>query len=294
MTRPADVRAWLAGRPALDELKERFPADWEAVQRDLAKLVPRGRPEELKAYASAPPVPRAKDARVTQEIRRQMALQALRQLSLSAATGVQDGHVRFNLVNGKIMNRLFFERDLVRKPVNLRAFRLLWPLLWQKRFLMPLVGPRGIYCFYSAPLVARLAALIGARQTVEIAAGDGTLTRFLRDAGVDVVATDDHSWRDVTFGPDVVKQDAREALRRRRPQAVICSWPPAGNAFERHVFTTGSVELYVVIASEHHFAAGDWESYERQDAFELRRDAELGRLVLPPELNAAVYIFSRR
>ena len=66
---------------------------------------------------------------------------------------------------------------------------------------MPLVEPRGIYCFYSGALVARLAALIGARSCVEIAAGDGTLSRFLRDAGVDVVATDDASWTQTRGGP---------------------------------------------------------------------------------------------
>ena len=61
-------------------------------------------------------------------------------------------------------------------------FKTLWPLLWQRRYLMPLVARKGIYCFYSARLVDRLAALIGDRPALEIAAGDGTLSRFLRDA----------------------------------------------------------------------------------------------------------------
>jgi hypothetical protein len=201
--------------------------------------------------------------------------------------------VRFNLVNGWVAQRLLFEHGLRRKPVSMPAFRLLWPLLWQRRFLMPLVGPNGIYCFYSKPLIRRLAEMIGGRRALEIAAGDGTLARFLADAGVDVTPTDDHSWRDVDFPDTVVRQDAAQAVRSRRPQVVLCSWPPAGNDFEREVFRTDSVELYVVIGSKHQFATGNWDAYEAQTQFEFAADEKLSALVLPPELDAAVYVFRR-
>ena len=75
---------------------------------------------------------------------------------------------------------------------------------------------------------------------------------------------------------------------------MICSWPPAGNDFEREVFETGSVELYVVVASKHQFATGNWEAYEEQTAFAFADDPALSKLVLPPELDAAVYVFRRR
>jgi hypothetical protein len=301
--RPDQVRAWLERQPSLSELQEAYPAEWSVVQRELAEIVPRGDLEELKAYvrrlAAAPPPTRGRrqvrglDAALAQEIRRQMAAAAIKQLSLSAATGVHEGRLRFNFVNGWIAQRLLFESGLRRKPVSMRAFRLLWPLLWQRRYLMPLVGPRGIYCFYSKPLVRQLAELIGDRPVLEIAAGDGTLTRFLADAGADVTATDNHSWRDVDFPDAVERQDAREAVRTRRPPVVICSWPPAGNDFEREVFRTDSVELYVVIGSRHRFATGNWEAYEQQTAFAMGEEPALSRLVLPPELDAAVYVFRR-
>jgi hypothetical protein len=189
---------------------------------------------------------------------------------------------------------LLFARGLERKPVSLTRFRLLWPLIWQRRRVLPLVQPKGIYCFYSGALIAALAARIGERPCLEIGAGDGTLSRFLTARGVDVTATDDHSWSHAISYPDsVIRQDAREALRRRHPQVVICSWPPAVNDFERHVFRTESVELYLVIGSRHEFAAGDWDAYRAQEAFELRRAPELSRLVLPPELDPEVYVFER-
>jgi hypothetical protein len=183
----------------------------------------------------------------------------------------------------------------VRKPVSMRWFRIIWPLLSQRRLLMPLVEPQGIYCFYSRSLVRRLAEMIGDRSCLEIAAGDGTLSRFLAQQGVRIVATDDHSWQStIDFPVEVLRQDAREALRRHSPEVVICSWPPPGNTFERNVFATASVDLYVVIASRHEFAAGDWAAYRGQSTFDLDDDRELGRLVLPPELEPAVYLFRRR
>jgi hypothetical protein len=301
--RPDQVRAWLDRQPSLTELQEAYPAEWSVVQRELAEIVPRGDLEELKAYVrdlAAAPAPttsrkpvRGLDPALALQIRRQMAAAAIKQLSLSAATGVHEGRLRFNLVNGWIAQRLLFETGLRRKPVSMPAFKLLWPLLTQKSYLMPLVGPRGIYCFYSKPLVRRLTDMIGDRPALEIAAGDGTLSRFLSDAGADVTPTDDHSWRDVDFPDAVIRQDAKAAVRTRAPQVVICSWPPAGNDFEREVFETDSVELYVVIGSKHRFATGDWGAYEEQTAFERTEDEGLSKLVLPPELDAAVHVFRR-
>jgi hypothetical protein len=223
-----------------------------------------------------------------------MTAARLRELAVSAATGISHGRVRFNLLNGYVAQKLLFAHDLERKPVSLRWFKLVWPLLWQRRLLMPLVGRKGIYCFYSRELLHELAGLIGDRSCLEIAAGDGTLSRLLAEQGVDIKATDDHSWaHSVTFPDDVERLDAVKALRRYQPQVVLCSWPPAANSFEREVFATASVELYVVIGSRHEYASGDWNAYRRQRAFTLNEDPTLTRLVLPPELDSAVHVFRR-
>jgi hypothetical protein len=299
--RPQDVRRWLEKGPSLAELRKAYPGEWDVVQRELAEVVPRGDGEELKAYARevvSPTSPVRGDGRneaasLSRDIRRHMAAAALEQLAVSAATGVHEGRLRFNLVNGYVAQKLLFKDDLERRPVSMLWFRLVWPLLWQRRFLMPLVGPKGIYCFYSKRLVHALAAMIGDRSCLEIAAGDGTLARFLADAGANVTATDDYSWRDVRFADTVVRQDARKALAAHRPEVVICSWPPAGNSFEQQVFKTRSVQLYIVIASRHRFASADWDAYDQQTDFAFSEDATLSRLVLPPELEAAVYVFRR-
>jgi len=278
-------------QPSLKEMREAHPAEWEKVQAELAGVVNTGNLDDLKAY-----VQKVSQGRGKSDIERAMAVEALRKVCVSAATGVTRGKVRFNLVNGWLAQKLLFKgKGLERKPVSLTRFALTWPFLTQKRFLMPLVEPKGIYCFYSRKLVKELAREIGDRTALEIAAGDGTLSRFLQAEGVDITATDDHSWNHaIDFPDDVENQDAITALKQRQPQVVICSWPPAGNDFEHEVFKTKSVELYVVIASQHAFASGNWTAYSQQKDFDYSEDKNLSRLVLPPELEGAVYVFRRR
>lgn len=276
-------------QPSLKEMREAHPAEWEQVRKELGEVVAGGDMDELKAYVRR--VSRGDSG----DIKRAMAVEALRKLCVSAATGVRSGKVRFNLVNGWLAQRLLFRgKGLERKPVSLAWFSAVWPLLTQKSYLMPLVEPRGIYCFYSRRLIKELARAIGDRPTLEIAAGDGTLSRFLAAEGVGITATDDHSWsHSIDFPEDVIDEDAVTALRTREPAVVVCSWPPAGNPFEAEVFRTPSVQLYVVIASEHAFASGNWAAYESQRDFTYQQDPRLSRLVLPPELEGAVYVFRR-
>jgi hypothetical protein len=282
------VRAWLQRQPSLLELQQAYPAEWAIVETELAALV--GLEDPHPGHVP----PSRENALVSAQIRQAMAAAAMKNLSLAAATGVTKGKVRFNLVNGWIGQRLLFKHDLERKPVSLLWFRLIWPLVWQRRRLMPLVQQKGIYCFYSRRLIRELATLIDGRRCLEIAAGDGTLSRFLAEEGVQITATDDHSWsRNVTYPTTVRRQDARTALRDHEPQVVICSWPPPANTFERDVFTTPTVELYIVINAGLELGSGDWDGYRRQAAFELTEEPSLSRLVLPPELEAVVHVFRR-
>jgi hypothetical protein len=302
--------AWLKTNPPLEELCARHPKEWATVQSEIAAIVERGVAEELRDYlarlsrqgeansASAQIRQRNPGVDLSRYIRSRMAHESVKKLCLgvlAADAGVTKGKLRFNLVNGFIAQKLLFARELQRKPVSLFWFRLFWPMVWQRKRLMPLVQPRGIYCFYSLGLIEALAGLISSRRCLEIAAGDGTLTRFLKDQGVEVTATDSHGWSNAVKYPDWVgKLDARDALATHCPEVVICSWPPALNDFERYVFETPSVQLYVVIGSRHRVAFGNWEEYRRQSAFEFAEDGALGKLVLPPELESSVYLFRRK
>jgi len=298
---------WLKTNPALDELCARYPAEWATVQNEISTIVERGVADELNTYlarlsaldkSSSGNSQQNMEAALSQFVRSRMAHESVKKLCLStlaANSGVKKGKLRFNLFNGFIAQKLLFAQELERKPVSLFWFRLLWPLVWQKKRLMPLVQPRGIYCFYSRALVEALAAMIAGRNCLEIGAGDGTLSRFLKDCGVQLVATDSHGWNTAMQYPEwVIKLDARAALATYRPEVVVCSWPPAQNDFEREVFNTPSVQLYIVIGSRYQFAFGNWKDYRQQTAFDLEEDKALGALLLPPELESAVYVFRRK
>lgn len=57
------------------------------------------------------------------------------------------------------------------------------------------------------------------------------------------------------------------------------------------MFRTRTVQLYIVISSRHRFAAGNWDEYRRQSAFECEENERLSSFVLPPELDATIYDF---
>ena len=295
---------------SLDELMERFPAEWETVGKELVAATARKHSEEIEAF-----VVRAREAAVPFHqrvershknpqvmasalpylVRARMAQLAAQRVLQAAALGTAGGRVRFGLWSGFLVQRLFFSQGLVRKLVSLRAFRFWWPLVTQKRLLMPLVQPRGMYAFYSRELVQGLATRIGDRFCLEIAAGDGTLTRFLSDAGVTIRATDDQSWAHVIRYPDeVTKMDAAAALALYQPKAVLCSFPPPKNSFELEIFRTPSVDLYLVLTTRHRFAAGDWSAYGSQTDFDWHADEALARMLLPPEIDPQVLVFERR
>jgi hypothetical protein len=144
--RPSSQRAWLEGDPPLSEVRARFPREWAQVQQELAEVVAGDDVEALKAYASRLARPAAvadEQALVSALARQRLAAGALKQMGVAAATGVRSGTLRFGLVSGFLSQRLLFRGGrLERKPVALRAFRLLWPLVRQKSYLMPLVEPR--------------------------------------------------------------------------------------------------------------------------------------------------------
>jgi hypothetical protein len=304
----ADLK-WISEEAQLQELMDRYPEIWQKAGPKLVAAIEDGSEPKLRAYTDqAKSVEQlwhqkirksGQNAKVIESalpylIESRMALLALSQCYQAAAIGKTSGKVRFNRINGFIIQKLFFQRHLTRKPASLRWFRFWWPLVTQKRLLMPLVQKKGIYCFYSKELIEKLSGLIGDKTCLEIGAGDGTLTRFLTEAGTVIHATDDQSWKHTIEYPEAVEQlGAKQALDKYRPQAVVCSWPPPENSFEQKIFATESVELYIMIGSRFQFAAGNWKSYETQKRFSWRTDPELSALVLPPELESAVLVFQR-
>lgn len=227
-------------------------------------------------------------------IKARFAIYLLEQLNIAASSNTPSKSVRFNWWDGTILQKLLFQKGFERKPVSLGLFNVLWKLVIHKKILMPLVNKKGIYCFYSKPLLRELAALIGNQTCLEIAAGDGTLTKFLNDKGIKCIATDDYSWQHyITYPSFVQKADAKAALHAHNPKVVLCSWPVPNNTYEKHVFRHQSVELYIVIGTKNPAITGDHETYNHLEDFTMEISEHLSSMLLPPSDDNAVYLFKR-
>ncbi len=307
---PKDELQWISREASLQKLMEQYPDLWSGVGPELVAVMEDARAQSLASFSEKAKVTEEmwlgrirksrNNAKVIESampflIKSRMIKLSLERCYHAAATGKESGKMRFNLINGYLIQKLLFGHHLTRKPASLKWFHFWWRFVSQKRLLMPLVQPKGIYCFYSVELIDELRALIADRVCLEIGAGDGTLTRFLADKGVKIRATDNYGWSHAIDYPEIVeKLGAKQALDKYRPQAVICSWPPPGNNFEQAVFTAKCVDIYIVIGSRYSFAAGNWRSYSTQNRFEWGVDSRLSSLVIPPELDSAVLIFRRK
>ena len=89
------------------------------------------------------------------------------------------------------------------------------------------------YCWLSYNWIRPLSQWIGHRRCLEIMCGSGALSKALRACGVQVIATDNFSWRENAgcwyerSWTDILQMDCLEAIRTYGDQTdlVICSWP---------------------------------------------------------------------
>ncbi len=112
-------------------------------------------------------------------------------------------------------------------------------------------GP--LYFLPTRPFVTALSRKLrelGAKRVLEVAAGDGFLSRALSavDPKLEVIATDSGAWEapqarmndkerralrgqsvsGLALGSEVLRLDAKAAVRRFSPDVVLCAWLPPG------------------------------------------------------------------
>jgi len=88
---------------------------------------------------------------------------------------------------------------------------------------------RGMWALVYKNFAQQLASWIGKRTVLEVMAGRGWLAKALSEYGIDIVATDNHSWDEkhskmVDVFPIVV-MDAIEAAKMSLHEVLIISWP---------------------------------------------------------------------
>jgi hypothetical protein len=91
----------------------------------------------------------------------------------------------------------------------------------------------GLYCLPTVELVTWLTDFIDGRKAIEIGAGNGRLANALGIPATDAYLQERPAVRDyyeihgqplILFGPNVQRLEARDAIRKYRPQVVIGAW----------------------------------------------------------------------
>lgn len=140
------------------------------------------------------------------------------------------------------------------------------------------IGP--IYLIPTKPWLGALAKKIrslGARKVLEVAAGDGFLSRSLAEVAPDleVIASDSGRWEDprarmnlderhamrdrevpgVQLGAEVLRLEARAAVSRVKPDLVLAAWLPPGRLLDRLI--AAPVKLILEVGAGE-VTAGNW------------------------------------
>lgn len=288
------------------QLRERYPEYWQSLKTELSsatqnpdkkfleKSIQLFKFHQAKIQKSGND-PKVLNLSLPHLIRARMLILALEEMNIAMQSGTKDGQIKLGFFAGIILQKLLFKQDLEPKQASLFWTKFWWRMLPSRRMLMPLLQKQGIWNLYSREMIRELAQIIGPRQVLEIGAGNGVLSSFLTQAGIDVIATDDQSWGQyIKYPPHVQKIDAIKALNLYKCPAVLCAWAPPNNLFESKIFVSTSVEIYISIGSRHHGACFNLQAYEEQQGFDWAQNETLAAQILPPTGDWVVHIFKRK
>jgi hypothetical protein len=118
--------------------------------------------------------------------------------------------------------------------------------------------------------------LIKDNLVLEVCAGDGTLSHWLRQYGVNIIATDNFSWgvngkhKSTRENPiisvfEVQKMEALEAIDYYSPRMVIASWIPYGDSLDIKILKK-KVEYFILIGESKWGCTGTidfWDEYKK-------------------------------
>jgi hypothetical protein len=181
------------------------------------------------------------------------------------------------------LSRALWRRDGLRRlPGEATLDRCLSALTAEELAWICELSPLGpLYLLPTRRFVSQLAAklrLLGVKRVLEVAAGDGFLSRALSqvDASLDVVATDSGAWRDpnarmstrerrtlrrvsvpgIAPEPHVQPLDALRALETFAPDLVMAAWLPPGDLLDQLI--RAPVRYVLDVGAVGNVTAGPW------------------------------------
>ena len=129
----------------------------------------------------------------------------------------------------------------------------------------------GIFQFWNLEYIECLAdeikRLVGVGLVLEVAAGDGMLSFWLRKYGVNAKATDSGAWYDkVKRRAPVEIIDAVSAIKKYKPKMVIASWLPVSEPLDIQIFDAcAEIQVpYIILIGETDGACGSLAFWEEK------------------------------
>jgi len=124
---------------------------------------------------------------------------------------------------------------------------------------------------YIDELKNEIKKLVGDDLVLEVCAGDGMLTHWLKEKGVNIIATDNMSWhnkdkRPIKLYGQAIAIDAIDAIKKFKPRLIIASWVEYGSTLDVDILKENP-EFFINIGERYGGCTGSellWESYDKR------------------------------
>lgn len=112
----------------------------------------------------------------------------------------------------------------------------------------------GIWQVYTKEFVDLLAGKIhelNSGRIIEICAGKGKLSYHLQKRDIEIIATDDYSWKDTCLSPKNVEcLSAKEAIKKYKPNLVVASWIPNHLTIGFEILDDPEIDYFINIGED--------------------------------------------
>ncbi len=294
----------------LQELSSVEPEIWSDVMCGLREVVEQKQFDRLAAMANCAQSQIAQVLATTDDasakssqdrltfIRAKMTVLAIEQF-IAAFFG-SDSRPSFK--DRLVMSRLLLPVLERGRLLTQKTFDRRWSWVSHGTCAASMIQKAGFWSIPTTELCLTIKNYTNDKDLLEVGAGRGLFVSGLSQCGVAVIGIDDHSWDQAATPinsalPHLRRLVARDALRQMKPKAVLSVWPPPGNIFERDIFATDSVEIYLAIVSKHRFASGNWADYQSATSqtgrFKCVTSEPLNHLLRPIEAEQQLLVFRR-
>lgn len=136
----------------------------------------------------------------------------------------------------------------------------------QNSFFFDAYQKAGYYAILTKTLIDNLSKLLEGKKCLEVMAGRGALAYHLNQSGVNVIATDNNSWR--VNDREVIQMNGLDSVKEFYSQVdiLIMSWPPMRNdAFE--IIQAWGTEKPIIVCGEQYGCCANenfWEHFESE------------------------------